>query len=835
MKQLATLLGLILCGYLNAQAVFVRANASGANNGSSWADAYTSLDAALANATPGQSIWVAAGLYKPGTPAPNHTFIVPTGISLYGGFAGTETALNQRNALVNITTLSGDIAGNDVVGNFTQNRTDNSIHVLVVFESGSPNAAVIDGFVVRSGHTLVGSSNTDLNRRGGGLLASGKLTLRNCLFTDNFGESGAGAVAIGAASNGLIVDNCVFEANSATEQGILYLRETPTAQVKNCVFRNNTTNRGALYPQMTTNLSIDSCLFEGNNAGANFGSAMFSWQANWTLSNSIFRKNKSANAGIYIDDRDGGHFVTIDNCLFERDTTTGFGGSGVYGWQATAVVKNTIFRENHAPNAAAMYFNGREFDSSFSVENCLFERNVTTNYGGTSIYHNRTNYTMSDCIFRDNVAPSSGAALYHGDTTLFYISNCLFDGNRGNFAAAVANYGTGCKGTFDACTFVNNVANSGGGAVSNGFKADVAYKNCLFQGNEASYGGAIFTQNDTTRLTVEDCVFTENTTTGSGGCVLVNSRIAASIKGSEFYYNSGDFGGAISANGDSLLTIENTVFRDNFALTQGAALNFNQVNAVLTNCLFARNLNLAEGVGGAVSINASNENTSTVRAVNCTFADNEAGLGAGIAQWEAPLGTAKLYLQNCLFQNQFGENYAIEEGEPEVFSLNGNQSNDGSLMAYLTGDKDEHNLATTFADPDSDDYSLTGGPAVDGGVADGAPLTDLRGNARVGLPDRGCYEFGTSSVKNVGFVPQPMSCSPNPATDRSLLNFQNVQNGMVEISVWAQSGQRIARFHVEKTTEEFSHNLNLGDWPAGTYRVQCSIGTALHEGLLVKK
>jgi len=834
MKQLATLLGLFLCGSLYAQTVFVRSNASGANNGTSWADAYTNLDAALANAAPGQSIWVAAGTYKPGAPAPNHSFIVPTGISLYGGFMGNETALNQRNAFLNITTLSGDIAGNDVVGNFTQNRTDNSIHVIIVFDSGSPNEALIDGFVVRSGHTLVGSSNTDLNRRGGGLLASGKLTLRNCRFTDNFGESGAGAVAIGSASNGLIVDNCIFEANTATQQGILYLRETPNSLVKNCVFRNNTTNRGVLYPQMTVNMTIDSCLFEGNDAGTNFGSAMFSWQANWTLSNSIIRKNKSANAGIYIDDRDGGHFVTIDNCLFERDTTTGFGGSGVYGWQVTGLIKNSIFRDNYAPNAAAMYFNGREFDSSFSVDNCLFERNVTTSYGGTAIYHNRTNYTMSNSIFRGNTAPSSGAALYHGDTTVFYINNCMFDGNQANYAAAIANYGIGCKGTFDACTFVNNRAGLGGGAVSNGFKADVAYKNCLFQGNEASFGGAIFTQNDTTRLTVENCAFTENVTSGSGGCIFVNSRIAASIKGSEFFYNTGDFGGAINANGDSLLTIENTVFRDNFALTQGGALNLNQANAVITNCLFARNLNLASGVAGAISINASNELSSTVTARNCTFADNEAGLGGGIAQWEAPLGTAKLYLQNCLFQNPFGENYAIEEGEPEVFSLNGNQSSDGSFEGLLNGDKDVHNLGTSFADPDADDYRLTGGPAVDGGVAEGAPLTDLLGNPRIGLPDRGCYEFGTSSLKNVGFVPQPMTCSPNPATDRSLLNFESAQNGMVEIVVWAQSGQRTARFHVEKSAQEFSFALNLSDWPAGSYRVQCFVGSALHEGLLVK-
>jgi len=86
---------------------YVDDDAIGANTGTSWADAFTTLQPALAAAQPGDQIWVAAGTY-----VGNFTLAVEVG--LYGGFAGTETELTQRDWKANPTILDGNLTGSVV-------------------------------------------------------------------------------------------------------------------------------------------------------------------------------------------------------------------------------------------------------------------------------------------------------------------------------------------------------------------------------------------------------------------------------------------------------------------------------------------------------------------------------------------------------------------------------------------------------------------------------------------------------------------------------------------------------------------------------------------------
>jgi hypothetical protein len=113
---------------LNAGAAirYVKDGGAGLQDGSSWTNAFANPQQALAVANEGDQIWVGAGTYKPGSLQTDSFAIVDDDIKMFGGFSagGGETALSQRNPLVNLTYLSGDIDNDNILD------TDNVWHVV---------------------------------------------------------------------------------------------------------------------------------------------------------------------------------------------------------------------------------------------------------------------------------------------------------------------------------------------------------------------------------------------------------------------------------------------------------------------------------------------------------------------------------------------------------------------------------------------------------------------------------------------------------------------------------------------------------------------------------
>jgi len=280
---------------------------TGANNGTSWADAYRGVDAvvvAVTAAIAGDEVWVAAGTYKPTTTTTRTiSHGLKNGVGIYGGFNGTETLLTQRNVLANVTILSGDI-GTPVV------NTDNSHHV--VNAAGSNATAILDGFTVSEGNANVGSANND---RGGGILclAGASPTVRNCHFLANRCTFGGGAGYVNGSSPRF--ENTIFENNVGGSFGGAFDTNTTSTTWDRCTFIGNSAARaGAVECFATGAPRILNCLFRDNTStGAGGGGAIWSSSGTIIRNCTIVENNStvSAAAGILVS----GGGATIANCI----------------------------------------------------------------------------------------------------------------------------------------------------------------------------------------------------------------------------------------------------------------------------------------------------------------------------------------------------------------------------------------------------------------------------------------------------------------------------------------------------------------------------------------
>lgn len=239
---------------------------SGSRDGSSWRNAFTNLQDALEISAEG-IIWVAEGIYE-------GPFTLKENLTLYGGFEGIESALDQRDWSAHVTTLSG-----------------NSNRVV----TGADNA-VLDGFTLTGGYGAGGAVymfrvNTSLlnctftNNTGGAAVSmeytgypDGAATLiRNCLFADNAGVSGGAILYNGRITtfqpgpHRLTIDQCRFLGNSATGKGgaMYSIYDFSTVSIRNCIFSGNTAAVGGAlcieYAEIAPGV-VANCTFSANTA-----------------------------------------------------------------------------------------------------------------------------------------------------------------------------------------------------------------------------------------------------------------------------------------------------------------------------------------------------------------------------------------------------------------------------------------------------------------------------------------------------------------------------------------------------------------------------------------
>ena len=651
-----------LCAFsLIGQTAYVNSSASGSGDGTSWENAYTSLEDGLKDEA-AQELWIAAGTYIPSSTDSGY-FFLNRNINLYGGFMGNESSVEERNISSNRTILSADINGDDIDGDFTQNKSDNALHVLVIRDADKTQQITIDGFTIQGGNTLDDGDLEFLMRSGGGIASDNPLKVANCFFRNNFGRSGAALVIVDSVRTAPCeISNSMFQNNSASSQGTAFVI-VDSVMVQNSIFRDNNNARGAFYPLNSRSVRIDNATFENNiNINGTGGGIFAIGNQFFEITNTAFEKNFATfqGGGIYNSQSDfplEPSLFKIDNCSFSENMCSDTAGSSsaIRMWQNKNIeITNSTFMDNFARSGGTVSSNqsdlaDTELRGNVLIENCLFEANAlvdtSSGFGGALFFWQNKNVEISKTQFKVNRSFSAGCIYYDARNIVsnpdiknrFLVRDCLFEQNTcAGFGGAISLWqGTGIQLLRD--TFLRNAGSSAGAVSYNGSNTlnqdltvntnpdNLVLNDCIFRNNRGTAfgGGGIYCT--TCSMTMNDVEFTNNT--ADNGAHLFNTGDAKRTILNRVSFSGGtsNFGGAMTNYGaGAYTTLNNCTFRENNAQNNGGAINQGfQARLEVFNSSFQSN---SSNFGGA--INAFSD-TSFVLIQNSVFNDNSAANNGG--------------------------------------------------------------------------------------------------------------------------------------------------------------------------------------------------------------
>ncbi|NIP52253.1 MAG: hypothetical protein GWN76_02300 [candidate division Zixibacteria bacterium] len=319
----------------------------GLDNGTSWDDAFDTLQEGLAAAASGNHIWVAEGTYKPG-PLQLDTFHLVPGVKMYGGFDPdkNDKLWPERDFINNVTILSGDIG---------EDGLDSSNNYFVV----TANDVTIDGSTRLDGFTItMGWAYHNLCDGAGMKIEDCDPNVANCIFKENraYGGDGDGG-GMGCLNASPEVTNCIFIDNIAGDDGgALVNTKGSNGTFINCVFYSNNTNgenvkdgqgksnggaiwntRGEGTGEVGSSPTFINCLIAGNstvpgsyNGGKNGGGvANKGADTDPVFINCTFTANTANWDGGGMCTKDGAE-ATVINCIFwDNEVGSGYSNNAI--------------------------------------------------------------------------------------------------------------------------------------------------------------------------------------------------------------------------------------------------------------------------------------------------------------------------------------------------------------------------------------------------------------------------------------------------------------------------------------------------------------------------
>lgn len=294
--------------------------------GQSWETAFPTVQAGVdqAQSIAGRcDVWVAEGRYPIYRFGVGNSLRLRTGVSLYGGFSGTESRRDDRDWEAHPTILDG-------LG------PDGEQGVFHVVTAEATEDATLDGFVITGG--TANGNLEDASQRGGGVYAyASQLTLAHLAVVGNQAAGEGGGVYLYASA--VEVTDGVFLGNMAAIGGAVCLRNAALEFSRVTISHNVVSRTGsAVQVGVDSTMAMDSSVVYGNISWiflAPAGTAIRS-DGKSTIRNTTFVYNFSR-----LDESAFRGWGTLTNCVFYRNEGTAVDlipGETTY----------SIHQENHA-------------------------------------------------------------------------------------------------------------------------------------------------------------------------------------------------------------------------------------------------------------------------------------------------------------------------------------------------------------------------------------------------------------------------------------------------------------------------------------------------------
>jgi hypothetical protein len=738
-KFLFSLMLLAIAASLQAQTkFFVKPSATG--NGSTWATA-GDFQTMINGASAGDSVFVAGGTYQP---ASGQSFSMKDGVKIYGGFAGKETSLSQRNlAAGNSSILKGN--GNRVVSN-----------------SGLSSAAVLDGFTITGG---------DASDNGGGMYNSASSpTLTNLIFVGNRAQSlvGVGGGMYNSASsptltNVLFVDNTAYGSTISFGGGMANGNSSPT--LTNVTFVNNISANGmgggggGLFNIDNSSPTLTNCVFWGNqnvpydgnldDGIGNDGSGSFTINYSYTQAAQsgtgnitgtvdpfVNSSNPAGADGIYGTIDDGLHLKTGSTAIDAGDPLTNTASYSVQAGNTdlaggSRIINNRIDMGAYEFRPAAQWFvkpsatgNGSSWATAGDFQTIINGAAAGDSVfvaGGTYQPATYTSYSMKEGVkiyggFAGTENSLSQRSFAAGNSSILKGHNALVIDNSSNNLTTAA--------ILNGFTITNGDAGQGDGGGMYNVSSSPTLTNINLVGNNAYRGGGMFNSNSTPILT--NVTLVNNSARLGGGIYNESLTSPIQLTNVTFVNNS-----APSGNGGSDPGIG------------GAMLTANSSNFKLTNCIFWGNW------ANSMYPDIANGGNNTASTINYSYTQSN--------------------------QSAFGTGNITSSNDPFVNS--GNPA--GADGMYGTADDGLHLKTGSTAIDAGDPLTNTTSYSVQAGS------TDIVGDVRIynSRIDMGAYEYTG--------IPLPVT----------LITFKGIlQNSVADLKWQSAEEANFNHFEVEKTT-----------------------------------